>query len=125
MPTNCTFCGSDSPDGAPRCQVCGRPPPDPDFPNVLYASMPEEQEGLRRRYEEALDDADSRSVRDAVNLLEGATAGGYLVTACDLEKIDQLTERPNTPFPIYLRDVESEVRFPGSDRNNQERIPAE
>lgn len=125
MPQRCTHCNCEYDTGSPQCTACGRPAPaGGTYPNVDLADA--ERGQLNARYEQVMQQAQLAGLEDVVNTFQNEIlTRANLVTACGLEKISHLAERPGNVFPVYANLVAARIRFPGDDTNNTDRLVAE
>ena len=74
--------------------------------------MPAERTALERRYKAALQQAESRGTRPAVEAFEAATRGTKAVMARPLRELDRLASSDKELFPTYYSLIQGEVRLP-------------
>ena len=105
---DCSFCGRQRPRRSTRCPHCGRPS---DFPNVEDAAAPSELAALRRRYDDAVRDAEARGCKDELSDFEAAVAGGSkAIFACPLTKLMPLVTGLHDLYAPYYKLAE--LRLP-------------
>lgn len=75
------------------------------------ASAPEEQAALKRRYNQAVQDAEVRGARAVVEQFEMATMGSKAVIARSLRELDRIATSERELFSTYYKLLEGEVQL--------------
>lgn len=105
----CDFCGNDIPLSYERCPHCARPGL---FPNVRAAQTPPEQQALDRRHQAALQKAEARGAKTAVEDFESSVRASRAVMARSLRELDRLASSDQELVSTYYNLLRAEARLP-------------
>jgi len=108
----CAYCGLPVPLEWNLCPHCARPSL---YPNVRAAEQPTERAALAKRYQAAVEDAESRGCGEVVRSFEKASGVSQAVIARSLDEVKRLVGSPRQLYATYHQLLDAEVQLPHGD----------
>lgn len=122
MPLKCTVCGTDVQPQIRNCLGCGG---DVGFPNVRFASRPEEQDALQKRFSDAQKLAVARGTTKEFQSFMDEAGYSRAVMNRHLAALSNWIESTNPLFGSFHKQVDQTARMPTASNYDMQRESAE
>jgi len=86
------------------------------FPNVKSAQLPAERAALEARYQGALQQAESRGAREALEDFEAAARDSKAVVARPFRELERLSSSDKELISTFYQLIRGEVRLPHGNK---------
>jgi hypothetical protein len=113
---SCPNCGSPFAASDERCSTCGD---HLGFPNVRASNRPAERIALEERYKAAMERAESRMAKLAVETFQKAVSRSSAVFNCDIYRLRELVAEGKSLYANYYLAVRAQVRKAADEENDR------